>query len=139
MITPSPNRKTLMALFLKDGTVSATAIELATVIAGQLAANLSRNAVLTGTPEYVVALSSLRIANAIHLVADLAGLDNSLLDIHKPVGPMIEAVEKRLKERQAELDAEAAMARPVSFKPKRPTAKDTEPTELVFDPAVPEN
>lgn len=130
-----------MALFLKDGTVSATGIELATVIAGQLAANLSRNAVLSGTPEYVVALSSLRIANAIHLVADLAALDNSLLDIHKPVGPMIEAVEKRLKERQVELDAEAAMQRPPQTKTGKKTGpqKELDPTELVFDPAVPGN
>lgn len=130
-----------MPVFLKDGTVSATAVELATVIAGQLAANLSRNAVLSGTPEYVVALSSLRIANAINLVADLAGLDNSLLDIHKPIGPMIETVEKRLKERQVELEAEAAMQRPPQAKYGKKTGppKELDPTELVFDPAVPEN
>lgn len=130
-----------MPVFLKDGTVSATAVELATVIAGQLASNLSRNAVLSGTPEYVVALSSLRIANAIHLVADLAGLDNSLLDIHKPIGPMIEAVEKRLKERQAELEAEAAMGRPPQIKNGKKTGppKELDPTELVFDASVPEN
>ena len=88
-------------------------LPLAASIAGELAATVSKNAIVQGVNESTVALQSVRMAQTILTIAEIADENPSILT--GSVGPALDIVEAELKKRQAAAvaPAEVAPATPV--------------------------
>lgn len=76
-------------MFTKDGALTQEARAIAGAVAGPLTATVSKNGVVQGTNEWLIALTAVRITNNILNIAEIAAADPSVLQ-----GPISEAVAK---------------------------------------------
>jgi hypothetical protein len=122
-----------VSIFNKDGSISDSACNRAIQIAGAISATVSRNGVIQGVNEWIVALCSIRMTHAVYEMAQIIEEHPELLSGEmEPTLARAEVLVREFRAAQAAQAAEAAEAKSRKSADKEPANPSADPSALSF-------